>query len=81
MDLSKVVSKVAQEALEIPEGDTSPVGEIPTTGKVLEKYGQVEILSVAGEVLPPLQDKNARADEGFLKQALVQKTKKIVEVP
>lgn len=63
VDLSKVISKVLPEtpkesgaAPELLHEKASPllleVGEIPTTGKILEKYGQVEILSVKGEVLP-----------------------------
>jgi flagellar protein FlaI len=63
VDLSEVLSKVLSEtpkengvAPELPPEKALPllsgVGEIPTTGKILEKYGQVEILSVTGEVLP-----------------------------
>lgn len=63
VDLSEVLSKVLPEAPKeniiapevLPEKALPllpEVGEAPKIEKLLEKYGQVEILSVPGEVLP-----------------------------
>ncbi len=91
VDLSEIISKVLPEIpiptkeapkptpeMALPPGPKVEI--IPTTGKVLDKYGQVEILSVEGEVIPFYKLKMSKLTEEEQKLLTATKEKAAEEI-
>ncbi|MDI6883566.1 MAG: CpaF family protein [Hadesarchaea archaeon] len=69
---AKPAEGVPKVAPEIPLGPTPVVEKVPEAGKVIDSYGQIEIMSVEGEILPLYKLKMtelARKEEELLKKA------------